>query len=591
MTASTPEDHEGDRSTGAAPAVALPDLNALHVPKVPEIVLALARPIGTDTHAIRVILEEELRRTGFIIQHVSVAGLIDQLFQELEHDIGSESASSRYRRLMQFGDYLRFSRGSQAAADLAIREIARLRPSAQEKAVSTDANGIAYLVRNLMHPAEVLQLRNIYKTRFFLLGVFGDEGDRHEHLVRELSEGGDSEPDAQKNAEHLADIDAGTKPSTVHLSRGSLSVDKTFHMADVFVSLSSAGGTQRAEQTLHRFVDQLYSNPFGTPLPSELGMAYAFLAARKSGALARPVGAALVDTNGCLLAIGWNDPAAPGGGLYSESDDHEPDSSDPHRIDAIQYFLEQVMAKETWSSEETIEGLPDEQREWWLAFHQATKGLRPLSRGAITSLVSIPAVAATRIVNLIEFGRCVHAEMAAITDAARRGIAIQGAILYVTTFPCHECTRNIVAAGVAQVIFVEPYGKSLAPTLYRRRSVDFHSGPPSRDLADDRVHYLPYVGISPNCFDVLFSWVPRKIGLRELLNHPDQHAGAKVHWNRGDEGRLRDSVLGYQLDRTADPDAKVDPLFEAAYVLAELGVIRRVDHENAAAVELKSSQI
>lgn len=564
----------------------MPPWAGLTIPEVPEIVLAMARPIGTDTSAVRTILEEELRRTGFLTVQISVAGLIDELFNKLQHEIREESASSRYERLMTFGDYLRFTRGEEAAADLVVRRIVDDRPAAQHRAREIDANGVAYVVRNLMHPAEVLQLRNIYKTRFFLLGVFGDERDRLEQLVRELSEGGDSEAKAVANAERLTDVDAGKRPSSVHLSRGSLSVDRTFHMADVFVSLSSSGGTQRAEETLHRFIDQLYANPFGTPEPTEIGMSHAYLAARNSGALARPVGAAIVDETGSLLSIGWNDPAAPGGGLYSESSDSEPDSSDPHRIDAIHYFVERLLSTETWTTQDTLEGLPFEEREWWLAFHRATEDLSPLTRAAVVSLVSLPEISATRIVNLIEFGRCVHAEMAAITDAARRGVAIQDATMYVTTFPCHECTRNVVAAGIAKVVFVEPYGKSLATKLYRRRSVDFHSGPPSRELATDRVHFLPYVGISPNRFDVLFSWVERKVGLKKLLDHPDQHAGAKVKWDRGAAGHLRDSVRGYQLD--PEKGLKVDPLFEAAYALAEHGVVQRVIRSNEEALALRA---
>ncbi len=39
----------------------------------------------------------------------------------------------------------------------------------------------------------------------------------------------------------------------------------------------------------------------------------------------------------------------------------------------------------------------------------------------------------SRLLDLIEFQRPVHAEMSAITDAARRGIAVDGATLFTTT--------------------------------------------------------------------------------------------------------------------------------------------------------------
>lgn len=571
------------RDSGAAAGKrALPDLDDLVIPDVPELVIGFARPLGTNTHDIRITLEGELRRTAFITESISVAELLDSLSERLEPKVSSETASQRYDRLMRFGDLLRHTRGPDAAANLVIAEIAARRSKAQARARECNANGVAYLVRNLMHPAEVSQLRNIYKQRFFLLGVFGDALDRRNQLVRELAEGGDTEAEAEHNAERLADIDAGTQPSSIHISEGALAVDKTFHMADVFLSLSSsAGGSEHAEDTLRRFVDQMFRNPFGTPTTEEMGMAYAFLASCRSGSLARQVGAAILDAQGCLLGVGWNDAPQPGGGLYPECSDNDPDPSDWYRLDSIHYFLTTLLAADTWSGDVASESLPQEERAWWLAFHEATKTLPPLKRSHIISLVSERAISPTRLVNLIEFGRCVHAELAALTDAARRGISVQDAVLYVTTFPCHECTRNIVAAGIDRVVYVEPYGKSLATKLYNKRSVDFHTGPPGRKLADDRMHFVPFVGIAPRCFEILFDWIDRKPPLRKLLETPDQQAGSKVEWNRGEDGRLRAPVLGYRLNPQTDPSAKVDPLFEVAYALAEWGVVRRVDEQNA----------
>ena len=68
--------------------------------------------------------------------------------------------------------------------------------------------------------------------------------------------------------------------------------------------------------------------------------------------------------------------------------------------------------------------------------------------------------------DLIEFSRTVHAEMAAIVDAARRGVSVQDCNLYTTTFPCHECAKHIVAAGIRRVVYIEPYPKSQALSLH-----------------------------------------------------------------------------------------------------------------------------
>jgi dCMP deaminase len=45
----------------------------------------------------------------------------------------------------------------------------------------------------------------------------------------------------------------------------------------------------------------------------------------------------------------------------------------------------------------------------------------------------------------------VHAEQNAITDAARRGISVDGATAYITHFPCVHCTKMLAAAGVRAV--------------------------------------------------------------------------------------------------------------------------------------------
>ena len=68
----------------------------------------------------------------------------------------------------------------------------------------------------------------------------------------------------------------------------------------------------------------------------------------------------------------------------------------------------------------------------------------------------------TQVMNLLEFGRSVHAEMAALMDASRRGVSVKGATLYCTTFPCHLCARHIIAAGIDRVVYIEPYPKSRA---------------------------------------------------------------------------------------------------------------------------------
>jgi dCMP deaminase len=51
----------------------------------------------------------------------------------------------------------------------------------------------------------------------------------------------------------------------------------------------------------------------------------------------------------------------------------------------------------------------------------------------------------------------IHAERNAIIWAARCGVAIEGADLYVTHMPCLSCANDILQAGISTVRYIEPY--------------------------------------------------------------------------------------------------------------------------------------
>lgn len=49
----------------------------------------------------------------------------------------------------------------------------------------------------------------------------------------------------------------------------------------------------------------------------------------------------------------------------------------------------------------------------------------------------------------------IHSEQSLIAAAARRGIALEGADLYVTTFPCPVCAKLVSRSGIKRVFFRE----------------------------------------------------------------------------------------------------------------------------------------
>jgi len=60
-------------------------------------------------------------------------------------------------------------------------------------------------------------------------------------------------------------------------------------------------------------------------------------------------------------------------------------------------------------------------------------------------------------VNDIGCDRTLHAEAAAITFAARKGIALEDTVLYTTSAPCRNCAKLIINAGITTVYFKDLY--------------------------------------------------------------------------------------------------------------------------------------
>ena len=53
--------------------------------------------------------------------------------------------------------------------------------------------------------------------------------------------------------------------------------------------------------------------------------------------------------------------------------------------------------------------------------------------------------------------RTVHAEMNALLQCACHGVASRGATLFTTSFPCLDCAKAIVQAGVEELVFRDAY--------------------------------------------------------------------------------------------------------------------------------------
>ena len=61
----------------------------------------------------------------------------------------------------------------------------------------------------------------------------------------------------------------------------------------------------------------------------------------------------------------------------------------------------------------------------------------------------------------------IHSEQNAIAHAARYGIPIHGATIYITHSPCFNCLKQIIASGITHIKYCEPYDKKFIRMLQK----------------------------------------------------------------------------------------------------------------------------
>lgn len=77
--------------------------------------------------------------------------------------------------------------------------------------------------------------------------------------------------------------------------------------------------------------------------------------------------------------------------------------------------------------------------------------------------------------HLMRDGHCIrtlHAEMNAVLQCALNGVSTRGATVYVTFYPCLNCTKALIQAGVREVFYQHAYHNDpYAEELFRNHQV------------------------------------------------------------------------------------------------------------------------
>jgi dCMP deaminase len=54
----------------------------------------------------------------------------------------------------------------------------------------------------------------------------------------------------------------------------------------------------------------------------------------------------------------------------------------------------------------------------------------------------------------------IHSEINAIADCSKRGASLDGAVIYITHYPCLNCFRTIAACGIKTIIYMDDYNNN-----------------------------------------------------------------------------------------------------------------------------------
>ncbi|MBW8310882.1 MAG: hypothetical protein K0M64_02500 [Rhizobium sp.] len=447
-------------------------------------------------------VDNALRDFGYRTEKLRLSNTIALNSEKVGVTIDRRFRLNEINSLIRAGDELRKKFGSDILAKLAVAKIRADRDKSFGEfsdAVAESGVGagkkvvnqrICHVIDSIKNKSELELLRLIYGDALLAIGVFSPLEVRRAnlHAARGFSD---------DDIKSLINTDSGEE-----FDHGQ-SVRDTFPRCDFFLRVDSpiTGATESTAvaqivEKVRRLFSLVFRTSVVTPTAEEAAMYASASAARNSACLSRQVGAAVTSASGEVLAVGWNDVPQPGGGLYGKS--------------PLLALPRQAVDERCFSSDGRMCHNDNEKKLI------AEKVAAALVDGNLIERARQEDIVRTILGNaaiggLIEFSRAVHAEMHAILGAARlAGERVVGGKIFITTYPCHVCARHIVAAGITEIYYIEPYRKSLATKLHRDSI--------SEDVGEvGKVRILQFDGVAPRKFIEIFEAGERKKnGLLEL---------------------------------------------------------------------------
>jgi deoxycytidylate deaminase len=461
-------------------------------------------------------LEILLQEADYVVEVIKLSRLIAKRFglddaATVTHGIKAGRAKfERARMLQDRGDELRATHHHDAVAALAISEIIARRGGHEP-----GTRKIAFILDSLKHSAEVDLLRKVYDQSFRLVAVHCERPTREGRLIGNNRSVAKYAGVAEKDVIEYMDRDEKD-----HGRKHGQQVRDAFYLADFFIDNNA--NSQKGENLtgdLSRFVDLLLGSGLVRPTKGERAMYHAYAAALQSSCLSRQVGAALVAPDGTVVATGTNDVPKFGGGVYDEDSDpdhrcfvwewgegkpkfvgcHNQRKKNQLRQDIGSWLADRLAGDLALAAHpKPSSGIDTAKR----AREEAERRIQAFFRDNTDMLADLPGIK-----DIVEYSRSIHAEMNALLSAARNGISPRGTTLFCTTYPCHNCARHLVTAGVEYVYYIEPYVKSLATELHSDAISTKLPVPESADDTPKPSHMVivPFTGVGPRMYEDFFT--------------------------------------------------------------------------------------
>lgn len=72
----------------------------------------------------------------------------------------------------------------------------------------------------------------------------------------------------------------------------------------------------------------------------------------------------------------------------------------------------------------------------------------------------------------VELSTALHSEAQMIAESAKRGISLDGASMYVTTFPCPPCAKQVAFSGIKKLYYIEGYAMLDGESILKSQGVE-----------------------------------------------------------------------------------------------------------------------